>query len=94
MLPLLIIGAGGVGQAIATRAKAFGMRVWGSRRRPEPIPNFDKIVGVDEWGALLPEVDYLVIALKQRLTELFLDNLQRYQAGLPLRNVVDKQADY
>jgi phosphoglycerate dehydrogenase-like enzyme len=176
---LLIIGAGNIGQAIASRAKAFGMRVWGSRRRPDPLPNFDKIVGVDEWRSLLPEVDYLVIAtpltpettklidesvlralrpsayliniargaivdeaalitalqegwiagagldtvtteplppdnplwsfpnvfitphcsaispyLKQRITELFLDNLQRYQAGLPLRNVVDKQAGY
>ncbi|AFY31735.1 D-2-hydroxyacid dehydrogenase [Calothrix sp. PCC 7507] len=176
---LLIIGAGNIGQAIASRAKAFNMRVWGSRRRPEPLPNFDKIVGVDEWRSLLPEVDYLVIAtpltpettklidesvlralrpsayliniargaivdepalitalregwiagagldtvsteplppdnplwsfpnvfitphcsalspyLKERLTELFLDNLQRYQAGLPLRNVVDKQAGY
>ncbi len=176
---ILIIGTGNIGQAIASRAKAFGMQVWGSRRHPQPLPNFDKVVGADEWHALLPSVDYVVIAtpltpetkglvdekvlrslpnhaylinisrgavvdelaltkaltegwiagaaldtvsteplpsesslwslpnlfitphtsaispaLKGRIATLFLDNLKRYQAGLPLRNVVDKQACY
>ncbi|WP_341529267.1 D-2-hydroxyacid dehydrogenase [Nostoc sp. UHCC 0302] len=176
---LLIIGAGNIGKAIASRAKAFGMRVWGSRRHPEPLPDFDKIVGANEWRSLLPEADYVVIAtpltpetqglideaalrsmrqsayliniargaivdenalltalregwiagagldtvateplppespfwslpnvfitphcsalsprLRERITELFLDNLRRYQAGQPLRNVVDKQVGY
>ncbi|MBC6435544.1 D-2-hydroxyacid dehydrogenase [Nostoc sp. HG1] len=59
---LLIIGAGGIGQEIASRAKAFGMRIFGSRRHPQPLPNFDKVVGADEWKALLGESDYVVIA--------------------------------
>lgn len=59
---LLIIGTGNIGQEIAIRAKAFGMNVFGSRRHPEPLPNFDKIVGADEWRSLLPEADYVVIA--------------------------------
>jgi phosphoglycerate dehydrogenase-like enzyme len=59
---ILILGTGNIGQAIASRAKAFGARVWGGRRRPEPLPNFDKIVGTHEWHSLLPEVDYLVVA--------------------------------
>ena len=46
---LLIIGTGNIGQEIAIRAKAFGMNVFGSRRHPEPLPNFDLIVGADEW---------------------------------------------
>ncbi|MFN6571898.1 D-2-hydroxyacid dehydrogenase [Dendronalium sp. ChiSLP03b] len=176
---LLIIGTGNIGMAIASRAKAFGMRVWGSRRHPELLANFDKIVGADEWRSLLPAADYVVIAtpltpetqgmidatalrlmrrsayliniargaivdeaalltalsegwiagagldtviteplppesplwslpnifitphcsalspsLKERITELFIDNLRRYQAGQPLRNIVDKQAGY
>lgn len=176
---ILIIGTGNIGQAIASRAKAFDMRVWGSRRHPQPLTNFDQVVGADEWYTLLPEVDYVVIAtpltpetkglidekvlrslpnhaylinisrgaivdesaltkaltegwiagasldtvsteplpfdsplwslpnlfitphtsaispaLKGRIAGLFLDNLQRYQAGLPLRNVVDKQTWY
>ncbi|MEH2360642.1 D-2-hydroxyacid dehydrogenase [Nostoc sp.] len=176
---VLIIGTGNIGQAIADRAKAFGARVWGGRLRPEPLPNFDKIVGADEWHALLPEVDYIIVAtpltpetkglinetvlrslpshaylinvgrgavvdesaltkaltegwiagagldtvsieplppesplwslpnllitphtsaispaLKGRIAALFLDNLERYRAGQPLRNVVNKQAGY
>jgi phosphoglycerate dehydrogenase-like enzyme len=59
---LLIIGTGNIGQEIALRAKAFGMQIWGSRRNPEPLANFDKIVGANEWKALLPEADYIVIA--------------------------------
>ncbi|MEH1963304.1 MAG: D-2-hydroxyacid dehydrogenase [Nostoc sp.] len=176
---VLIIGTGNIGQAIADRAKGFGARVWGGRLRPAPLPNFDKIVGADEWHALLPEVDYIIVttpltpetkglidetvlrslpshaylinvgrgavvdesaltkaltegwiagagldtvsieplppesplwslpnllitphtsaispALKGRIAALFLDNLERYRAGQPLRNVVNKQAGY
>ncbi|WP_392535103.1 D-2-hydroxyacid dehydrogenase [Nostoc sp. C117] len=176
---LLIIGAGGIGQEIAARAKPFGLRIIGSRRHPQELPNFDKVVGADEWRSLLPIADYVVIATpltketkqfidesvlrslprhayliniargdvidesalikaltegwiagaaldtvsteplpsesplwslpnifitphtsghspksKQRSIALFIDNLQRYQAGKPLRNVVDKKAGY
>ena len=59
---LLIIGAGGIGQAIAQRASAFGMRVWGFCRHPQPLPGFERVVGADEWRSLLPEADYVVIA--------------------------------
>lgn len=59
---LLIIGAGGIGQAIATRASAFGMRVWGSRRRTDSLPGFEQVVGTEEWRSLLPAADYVVVA--------------------------------
>ncbi|MDB9520835.1 D-2-hydroxyacid dehydrogenase [Dolichospermum circinale CS-1225] len=59
---LLIIGAGGIGQEIAVRAKAFGMRIFGSCRHPEPLPNFDKVVGANKWKELLPEADFVVIS--------------------------------
>ncbi len=59
---LLLIGTGNIGQEIAVRAKAFSMNVFGSRLHPEPLPNFDLIVGADKWRSLLPEVDYVVIA--------------------------------
>jgi phosphoglycerate dehydrogenase-like enzyme len=36
--------------------------VIGSRRRPAPIAGVERVVGEDEWWALLPEADYLVIA--------------------------------
>ncbi|MEH2066345.1 MAG: NAD(P)-dependent oxidoreductase [Nostoc sp.] len=83
---LLIIGAGGIGQEIAARAKPFGLIIIGSRRHPQELPNFDQVVGADEWRSLPP--------CKQRSIALFIDNLKRYQAGKPLRNVVDKEAGY
>ncbi|MBW4580317.1 MAG: D-2-hydroxyacid dehydrogenase [Tildeniella nuda ZEHNDER 1965/U140] len=59
---LLIIGAGKIGQEIAKRASAFGLRVWGSRRHPQLTPGFERVVGLDEWRSLLPEADYIVLA--------------------------------
>ncbi|MEE3718535.1 D-2-hydroxyacid dehydrogenase [Tumidithrix elongata RA019] len=176
---ILIIGAGKIGQAIAKRAKAFGLRVLGSRSNPQSLEDFDLVVGKDEWRSLLPEADYVVIAtpltpathnlideaalkamrpdayliniargaivdeealiaaLKEeriagaaldtfhteplppesplwslpnvfitphtsassprsieRIINLFLDNLNRYRTGQPLRNVVDKSVGY
>jgi len=176
---ILIIGTGGIGQAIAIRAQAFGMRVWGSCLHPRSLPSFDLVVGAEEWRKLLPEADYLVLAtplttqtkhlintsvlqsmqasayliniargeiidenalihalqkgkiagaaldaftreplppdsqlrslanifitphcsgisqqMQQRVVALFLENLALYQAGKPLRNIVDKAAGY
>jgi phosphoglycerate dehydrogenase-like enzyme len=59
---LLIIGAGGIGQEIANRAKGLGLKIYGSRRNPQPLPNFDQVVGANEWKALLGEAHYIVIA--------------------------------
>jgi phosphoglycerate dehydrogenase-like enzyme len=59
---LLILGIGGIGQAIASRAAAFGMRVFGSRRSPGPMEGVAQVVGMDDWRALLPEADAVVIA--------------------------------
>ncbi|HEY9641187.1 MAG TPA: D-2-hydroxyacid dehydrogenase [Coleofasciculaceae cyanobacterium] len=59
---LLIVGAGSIGQEIAKRANAFGMRVWGSCRHPKSLPKFEQVVGADQWRSLLPEADYVVLA--------------------------------
>ena len=59
---LLILGAGGIGQEIAVRASAFGMRIWGSRRHPDDLPPFERVVGENEWRSLLKDADYVVIA--------------------------------
>jgi phosphoglycerate dehydrogenase-like enzyme len=59
---MLIVGIGGIGQAIAERAAGFGMRIWGSRRTPRPMPGVERVVGEGEWRDLLPEADYVVLA--------------------------------
>lgn len=87
---VLIIGAGGIGQAIATRAQAFGMRVWGSCVHPRSLPDFDLVVGAQEWRKLLPEVDYLVLAtpLTPQTKHLIDANiLQSMQANAYLINI-------
>jgi D-2-hydroxyacid dehydrogenase (NADP+) len=59
-----IIGVGTLGEAIAVRAKAFGMRVLGMRRHPgRAVPaGFDDVVGPDDRGRMLAEADVVVIA--------------------------------
>ncbi len=176
---ILVIGMGQIGQEIANRAKSFGMRVIGSRRRPREMPNVDLVVGEDGWRELLPQADFVVVAAplteatrgmvdadavarmkqgsyliniargqivqndallagltsgrlagagldaldpeplpdghplwqmpnvwvtphityssprtRERMVEIFADNLVRYRAGQPLVNIVDKQAGY
>lgn len=59
---LLIVGLGSIGQAIAARAAAFGMRVAGSRRHPAPLDGVDQVVGEHGWRELLPGADFVVVA--------------------------------
>ncbi|MDQ6828976.1 MAG: D-2-hydroxyacid dehydrogenase [Gemmatimonadota bacterium] len=65
----LIIGAGGIGSAIATRLTALGARCIGVRRRPElgAPPGFEAVTGPDAkdrrgWRARLPQTDIVVLA--------------------------------
>ena len=61
---MTIIGLGTIGQGVAQRAHAFGMRVTGIRRRvSEPKPPYvDRIAGPDELDDALEGCDVLVIA--------------------------------
>jgi phosphoglycerate dehydrogenase-like enzyme len=59
----------------------------------EPLPEDSPLWGLDRmiitahYGGVTPHYH-------ERALEVFLDNLVRYQAGRPLRNVVDKQLGY
>jgi len=59
-----IIGMGTLGEAIAVRAKAFGMRVIGMRRNPErgTPAGVDEVIGPSDRARLLREADVVVIA--------------------------------
>lgn len=60
---LLILGTGGIGQEVARRAAAFGMRVVGASRSGRPVEHVEQIVAGDAWKALLPEADFVVVTL-------------------------------
>ncbi len=175
-----IVGLGGIGQEVAKRCQALGLRVIATRRHPEQgAPYVEALFPPAELPALLGQADFVVIAvpltpethhlfnadrlqnmkpgawliniargavvdeaaliaalqagqlggaaldvteeeplppdsplwdlpnviltphnswstpyLEERQKELFLENLSRYLAGEPLRNVVDKQLGY
>lgn len=58
-----IVGYGGIGQATAKIAKAFGMRTVGCRRSPCDDPNLDRYVPLDGLPELLEESDYVVLCM-------------------------------
>ncbi|AJY44870.1 D-2-hydroxyacid dehydrogenase [Martelella endophytica] len=62
-----ILGMGHTGKALATRAKAFNMRVLGYRRRDlEPPPGVDRMYSADKGegiDAILAEADILALVL-------------------------------
>ncbi len=58
-----VIGLGPIGQGVAARAKAFGMRTLGFRRSQAACPHIDEtLTGPDGLRRLLTESDYVVIA--------------------------------
>jgi phosphoglycerate dehydrogenase-like enzyme len=80
----LIIGAGGIGSAIARRLTVLGTRCVGVRRRPElGVPDgFARVVG-GEWETLLPESDLMILSApataetRRLVTATVLDRLPR-----------------
>lgn len=59
-----IVGAGQIGQAIAQRCKAFGMRTVGTRRDPSrETPHFDYVLSHLQYHDLVLASDMIVLAL-------------------------------
>ncbi|MGH7649671.1 MAG: D-2-hydroxyacid dehydrogenase [Gemmatimonadaceae bacterium] len=61
---VLVIGAGGIGSAIAQRFTALGARCRGVRRHPERgVPNgFAAVLGPRDWAGALGDTDILVVS--------------------------------
>lgn len=58
---LLIVGAGAIGQALASRAKVFGMIVTGIKANPAPLRNFDQVIGLEQASSYWPKADFVVV---------------------------------
>ena len=62
---MAIVGYGEIGRAAARRAKALGMKVYATRRRPELLkddPIVDEGFSPDDRGAMIAKADYIVAA--------------------------------
>lgn len=58
-----IIGLGAIGSRVAELAKAFGMRVVGTRTRPDVrLPAVDELYGPDQTERVIREADILLLA--------------------------------
>ncbi len=59
-----VLGMGGIGQALAPRAKAMGMRVLGTSRRSREAPEgVDRMYGTDEAVDMVAESDFVAVAV-------------------------------
>lgn len=58
-----IVGYGDIGRAIAERARGFGMKVTGVRRRPAPDALCEEVLGQDALSTVMARSDYVVVTL-------------------------------
>jgi phosphoglycerate dehydrogenase-like enzyme len=69
-----IIGLGAIGQEVARLATALGMRVIGTKRRPEPMPGLAEVLPADRTNEVLAASDYILLLLPATpATENFID---------------------
>ena len=60
----LVLGTGGIGSAVAARAKAFGMHVIGVDPKEFPKrPDFDRMVFPDRLDQVIPEADVVFLCV-------------------------------
>ncbi len=59
----LVIGFGAIGQAVATRARAFGAHITGVRRSGDTHPAADAIIALDQLHDALPQADVIVLSI-------------------------------
>jgi phosphoglycerate dehydrogenase-like enzyme len=60
---VVVVGAGGVGQALVKRLGPFEVDVTVVRRRPQVVPGAGRVVGLDRFEEVLPQADAVVLAL-------------------------------
>lgn len=58
-----VLGLGAIGSALARRASAFGMRIVGTKRTPQPIPCVERVLPPEGTDEVLRLSDFVVILL-------------------------------
>lgn len=78
-----ILGLGTIGQELAQKASALGMRVIGTKRSPEPVEGVEEVYAGDETDDVLRQSDFVVLLMPATPeTENFI-NTQRLKAMKP-----------
>lgn len=78
-----ILGLGAIGQELALKAAALGMRVVGTKRDPEPVEGVEEVYAGDETEEVLRQSDFVVLLMPVTAeTENFI-NAQRLKAMKP-----------
>jgi phosphoglycerate dehydrogenase-like enzyme len=62
-----ILGLGAIGQEVARIAAALGMRVIGTRRRPQPMANVAEVLPAERTPEVLAQSDFLLLLLPATL---------------------------
>ena len=57
---ILLVGLGNLGKRVARLSKAFDMRVIGTKKTIEPVPNVDEVFPPSKLVNHIPEADYVV----------------------------------
>jgi phosphoglycerate dehydrogenase-like enzyme len=84
-----ILGLGAIGQEVSRLAKALGMRVIGTRRRPPALPELDAILPPEATDTVLAQSDFVLLLLPATpQTENFIDaeRLRQMKPGAWLLN--------
>lgn len=87
---VVILGVGGLGGAVAERARLLGLRVIGVSRSGEPHPACDRVVPSTEFLSVLPDADFLVVSCPLTAeTKRMVDSvaLDRMKPGAGLVNI-------
>jgi phosphoglycerate dehydrogenase-like enzyme len=82
-----VVGAGGIGLEVGRLCAALGMRVVGTRRRPDPgaplPPGFSELSGPGDLDRYLPDSDFVVICCQWTPETTRLFNKERFASMKP-----------
>ena len=78
-----ILGLGAIGAEVARMAKAFNMRVIGTKRRPEPLPHVAKVYPQEATDEVLGQSDFVLLLLPSTVETENSINASRLKAMKP-----------
>lgn len=86
---MLIVGLGQTGQAVARRAKAFDMRVIGTRARPASVQDVDEVFAPADLPHLWPQADVVCLCVPLLASTRGLVGAEAFAAMKPSALLVD-----